>query len=133
MRFINKLVRGLDLIFVFSKRAQWAQMAASVAGVSMETMYDGGLHVHAEHLLPEFKSGTPSFNTHTNMRVARLGECGELTETRALYEPASDTFRSEGISRPREPDDLWLPDSDYEDAFRRAAQRAAVGRSSNHR
>lgn len=107
-------------------------MAASVAGVSMETMYDGGLHVHAEHLLPEFKSGTPSFNTLTNMRVARLGECGELTETRAWYEPGSDTFRSEGISRPREPDDLWLPDSDYEDAFKRAAQRAAVGRSCNY-
>lgn len=121
----RKLIRALDFIFVVSERAQQAQMGARVRGVQMGTMYDGGLGVTAEHILPEFKSGKPPVSVETHMRVGRLGEHGELTESKAVYDPAIDSFRFSNIPYPREPGDLWLPEYEYEEAFVRAVRRAS--------
>ena len=125
MKYFRKLIRALDLIFVVSERAQQAQMGAKVRGVQIGAMYDGGLGVKAEHILPEFNAGKPPVSVETRMRVGRLGEHGELIETKAVYDPAIDSFRFSNMPCPREPGDLWLPECDYEAAFARAVKRAS--------
>lgn len=78
----------------------------------------------AEHLLPEFKSGKPPVQVETLVRVGTVGEHGQLTVTKAIYDPADDTFCYGHKAWPREPEELWLLESEYEAAFSRAADRA---------
>lgn len=127
MEIFRRIGRTLDLIFVNSDRAQQAQAGARIHGVSMEAMYDGGMGVQVEHILPEYKSGKPPVQEETRVRVGRLDGHGALMVMRAIYDPVKDAFRVNdnqhaNHSSPRTPGDLRLLDSDYELAFDRAVR-----------
>ena len=123
----QRIWRAIDLSIVVSRRARQALMAANSVGVSMEVMYDGGLEVQTQDILPEFNSGKPPFAVKELCVVAQVvGNTGELRCRDLCYEPSLDGWQQNNACVARRAEDLWLRKADYGYAMKQAAQRAKI-------
>ncbi len=122
---IGRIFRALDLSFCFTQRARDAQLASITTGVPVSLMYDGGLEVQAEDLIPAFRKGQPKVETLYVVGRILDGTGGAFNVFHAMYDPETDSWmtRASEVSRKRAGDDLWLPIEEYEDAFRAAVER----------
>lgn len=100
---IRRIFRALDLSFCFTQRARAAQLASVTTGISVSLMYDGGLEVQAEDLVPAFQKGQPKVETLYVVGRILAGTGGAFNAFHAMYDPKADSWmtRANGVSRKR--------------------------------
>lgn len=135
---LRRILRAIDLSFTFSERARMAGLAARAQGMPLTVMYDGGLDVKANDLLPHFRRGKPTAGPRgfrdisAIFVVGQLGDNGVLMMQKKRYDPTADQWlpleshwqRDVRNGERRQESDYWLTSSDFFDAFVLAARSA---------
>jgi hypothetical protein len=121
----RRLLRALDLNFGWTDRSRLAQIASATTGIPMGLMYDGGLDVQAEDILPLFRKGKPEIDALYVVGRVMADSGGAFFTFYAVYDHNADAWitKASNVGRKREVEDRWLQMTEYEDAYRSAVVR----------